>query len=164
LRGGEYLVALNVERVDGSAVAPPQGEWMYEVDDFNVVYGPGWWPFHRGGEPTTVRLAPNTRYWAWRNEYVLVTPTADAAARARLSVYVAPAGAGGVVVTTGAVVDLRAGTAVVDDGCPAHVRDAAQVKADRVLALALAARAQRRRGQAAPVTAYERYRAGEDAS
>src|SRR5436190_16206525 len=114
---------------------PPEDEWMYEVDDFNVAYGLGGWPFHRRGEPTTIRLAPNTRYWAWRNEYVLVTPTADAAAWARLSLYVAASDTGAVLVTTGAVLDLRACTAVVDDGCPAHVRDAAQVKADRALAL-----------------------------
>jgi hypothetical protein len=44
------------------AIAPPAGEWEYELDDFGATFGPGWWPCYKEGHPVAVRLAPNTAY------------------------------------------------------------------------------------------------------
>jgi len=44
------------------------------VDDYGIGYGPGWWPYYRNGKPESVRLAPDTAFYAWRDQYVLVGP------------------------------------------------------------------------------------------
>jgi hypothetical protein len=150
---------VNEPRFDRCALPPPDGDWAYEVDDVTISYGPGWRPFHKHGEPAAVRLAPNTAYRAWRNEYVPVNPVGEAAARARLSVFLTPQGVGGLVVTTRAHVDLRARTATVD---PARARMPAQVKADRLLALVLTARAECRRHRSRPITAHDRFIASKE--
>jgi hypothetical protein len=151
-------------RFDMYAVAPPDGDWAYEVDYTGITYGPGWWPFYRDGQPDVVRLAPNTRYWAWRNEYVLLGPGQDATVSSRLTLYMAPQGLGGLVADTHVRLDLRARSATVDPDCPAAVREQAQTKADRLVAAVLAARAERRRGRTRPTTAYDRWIARKDIS
>ncbi len=144
-------------RFDMYAVPPPDGDWAYEVDDTDVTHGHGWWPFYRHGHPDVVRLAPNTAYWAWHNEYVLLGPGKDATATARLTLYLAAQGMGGLVVNTHVRLDLRTRTATVDRDCPPEVREQAQTKADRLLAAVLAARAERRRGRTGPTTAHDRW-------
>jgi len=76
---------LTEPRFDMCAAPPPEADWAYEVDDTDVTCGPGWWPLHRHGQPDVVRLAPNTRYWTWRNEYVLLGPGQGATVTARLT-------------------------------------------------------------------------------
>jgi hypothetical protein len=153
---------LTEPRFDMYAVPPPDGDWAYEVDYTGVTYGPGWWPFYRDGRADVVRLAPNTRYWAWRNEYVLLGPGTGATVSARVTLYLAPQGLGGLVVDTQVRLDLRARTATVDPGCPAEVCEQAQIKADRLVAAVLAARAERRRGRTGPTTAYDPWIARND--
>ena len=119
-------------RFDMCAAPPPEADWAYEVDDTDVTCGPGWWPLHRHGQPDVVRLAPNTRYWTWRNEYVLLGPGQGATVTARLTRDLARRGLGGLVVDTHVRLDLRARTAAVDPDCPGEVREPAQTKADRL--------------------------------
>jgi len=62
--------------------------WAYILDDTEVVYGPGWWPFYAdrrwplaGGstdrtlQPCGVRLAPDVAFYAWHTEYLSLYPT-----------------------------------------------------------------------------------------
>jgi hypothetical protein len=62
--------------------------WSYILDDTNIMYGPGWWPFYTdrnwpltGGvneaptQPCGVRLAPDIAFYAWHTEYLLLYPT-----------------------------------------------------------------------------------------
>jgi len=104
------------------------------------------------------------RDWAWRNEYVLLGPATDASVTARLSLYVAPQGLGGLVVDTGVRLDLRARTATADPDCPTELHDQARTKADRLLAAVLAGRAERHRGRTGPTTARDRWTAGKSAA
>ena len=48
------------EEFDG-AIAPPTGEWEYELDDFSATFGPGWWPFYKDGRPAPCGLRPKVR-------------------------------------------------------------------------------------------------------
>lgn len=54
--------------------------WAYLVDDSEVTYGQGWWPFyatkagHTEPQPSIVRLAPDIAFHAWFTEYVIVGP------------------------------------------------------------------------------------------
>jgi len=47
---------------DMYAIAPPEGDWAYVVDDHTVTFGPGWWPLYRNGKPSAVRVAPGSEY------------------------------------------------------------------------------------------------------
>jgi len=141
----------------------PDGDWAYEVDDFDIAYGPGWWPYHRDGQPSGVRLAPNTRYWAWRNEYVLAHPTGRGpTVHAGLQLYERKQGMGAMIVRCRVVLDLKHGSFTVDERCPPHLRPQADTKAQRLLDLILAARRERRRGQPAPLTAHQRWLAAKE--
>lgn len=78
---------------DGYAKEPPAGDWAYILDDFNVRYQPGPWPFAKPGADEylallkrkahagpaagcgvfSVRLSPDTGYGtSGRNEHVIV--------------------------------------------------------------------------------------------
>ena len=76
------------EEFDTWGVPEPAEPWSYNLDDTNVSYGPGDWPFWEttGGnsvpglpatvektEPrTSLRLAPDTAYQSWRQAYMTV--------------------------------------------------------------------------------------------
>jgi hypothetical protein len=134
----------------------PSGSWAYLVDDYGIGYGPGWWPYYRVGKPDSVRLAPDTAYYAWRDQYVLAGP-ADTAATSHVTVTLALPGDDGRTVRCQVYLDLRDRSVTVPDTVPAAARPGAQEKGQRVLDLLLAARAERRRGASAPVPAHERW-------
>jgi hypothetical protein len=143
---------------DMYAVTPPEGDWRYVLDDYDVAYGPGWWPFHRDGRATQVRLSPDTAFLSWRNEYVLASPPTSprsptASARFRLSLR--RQGSGAMVVPVRVTVDLRAGAVRWPDGLPGELRGQAAMKGERLVDLVRAARGERRRGVARPTTAHD---------
>jgi hypothetical protein len=145
-----------------SGLAPPSGEWEYELDDHEITFGRGWWPFHRetvGGqlETTAVRVAPNTTYQSWGNEYVLLEPDGGSCANATLELFVRAQGRGVVIGHGGVRIDIRSRAVSVDRGCPPPLRDQAEMKATRLLAFLLAARASRRSGLLTPRTAHMRW-------
>lgn len=94
-------------RWDMYAVAPPEGDWAYILDDYGIKYRrglvaqrlrPGWWPFayddpkrehqarrdRRSGPvkqecgAAHICLSPDTAFYAWRNETVSVFPDFEA--------------------------------------------------------------------------------------
>jgi hypothetical protein len=138
----------------------PSGSWAYLVDDFGIGYGPGWWPYYRDGKPDSVRLAPDTAFYAWRDQYVLAGP-ADSLTNSHVIVTLAlPWDDGdGRTMRCKVYLDLRDRSVTVPDSIPVSARTEAQEKGQRVLDLVLAARAERRRGASAPVTAHQRWRA-----
>jgi hypothetical protein len=147
-------------RFDMYGQPPPEGDWRYVIDDSGISYGPGWWPLYRtwlgsaGLQPAGVRLAPDSEFRSWRNEYVLIGPGSGPVMVAHLNLYVREQGMGAIVVEHVAVtLDIRNRAATVDEGCPGIVLEQAQGKAGRLLAWLLAERAARRSGRARPVTA-----------
>ncbi|MFF3867092.1 hypothetical protein [Micromonospora sp. NPDC001898] len=144
----------------GWGVTPPAGDWAYEVDDPGVVYGAGPWPFHWEGRLASVRLAPNTTYQSWSHEYVTVWPghIADQAST-DLNLFVRKQGMNAMIWRChGVTFDLLADTFTVPDRCPPSLRGQAEAKAQRILNLILAARAERDT-YVRPWTAHERYNA-----
>lgn len=145
---------------------PPPGDWSYIVDDTGTEYGPGWFPFYRsrlGEGPQSVRLAPDTAYRAWRNEYVLLGPGRARSeveerqwAWADLTLYVRRQGMGAMVVRTIVELNIKTREIIVAPDCPDALRAQADAKAERLLALILAARADRRTRDR-PITAHERW-------
>ncbi|TKG62377.1 MULTISPECIES: hypothetical protein [Pseudonocardiaceae] len=146
------------------------GTWSYILDDFGIVYGPGWYPFHRAltrseqnpsapllnravpvgtTKPTGVRLSPNVAEYSWRNEYVLLAPI-DHRVQARTRLFVRKQGLGAMVRRITIEVDLRAELVTIPDQCPAALREQAEVKGQRVLDLLQAARRERRRRAKTP--------------
>jgi len=140
---------------DMYGAAPPDGEWGYVVDDYDITYGPGWWPYHRDGKPGTVRVSPNTEFRSWRNEYVLISPnlTASATVVARLHLFLRAQGMGAMTVAACIGVDIRQRTFSLLDGLPTELHEQATVKGRRLLDLILAGRTDRRRSAARPRTA-----------
>lgn len=137
---------------------PVTGDWEYVLDDFGVTYGPGWWPLYRDGTPCSARLAPDTEYRSWRNEYVLLRPGTDAHAVAQVRLYCRRQGLGAIVVDARIGIDLRERTAIVLSdlsGCPDEVRQQADGKAAKLLRFLLAQRRARRKKATQPVTAYQ---------
>lgn len=161
-------------RFDGYAVPTPEGAWKYALDDFGIAYRRTGWPFApaeptrgRDGNPITVRsirLAPDTAYQSWRNEYVMLSPgrsdTFDSAgtgpwAHAWLKLWVRPQGMGGIVVPTTIDINWQTETVDIDPDCPPALRDQATLKGHRILEfLAEHQRLARTRGQRTPVTAH----------
>lgn len=136
-------------RIDGYALPTPEGEWKYALYD-SPRYRRQGWPFgiDSGGrsepEPKRVRVAPDTVFRSWRNEYVTLQPgrlnecvdatTADWA-HAYLTLWVRPQELGGIVVPNVSVeIDLINSCAHVAQSCPESLRGQAQMKADRLLA------------------------------
>jgi hypothetical protein len=157
------------DEFDMYAVRLDLDSWSYAVDDSGLIYGPGWYPFHRpltrnewhpaAGINTRrvptgeiglvpVRLAPSCAFMAWRNEYVTVEPPAKprgSRVRARMRLYTGPSRVRPVTVE----IDLRRGGVTVPD-LPRELRGAAAVKARRVWDLLRAARVERRNGSPVP--------------
>ncbi|WP_225731074.1 MULTISPECIES: hypothetical protein [unclassified Nocardia] len=149
------------------AIPTPPGEWSYILDDFGVVYGSGWWPFHAIREnlvtgvatlgPTQIRVAPDTAYYSWQNQYVLLVPDLrdSALVTCRIQLYVRPIA---VLVDRTVTLDLRAEQYQLDPrGCPPALFDQLDTKAQRLLRFVLAHRAARCCGESAPTTAYDRW-------
>lgn len=143
---------------DMYAGAPPDGEWLYIVDDYVIAFGPGWWPYYREGKPSNVRMSPDTGNRSWRNEYVDIGPrrSEPAKAIARLHLYVRPQGLGAMIVTASLIVDIRQRIVTLPEGLPEYLHDQASAKGRRLLGRILADRRQRRRGAAGPHTAHDR--------
>jgi hypothetical protein len=159
---------------DGYAKEPPAEPWGYVVDEARPVayHHPlipprlreGYWPFaDPAGEYTavSVRLAPDCRDYAWRNEYVLVWPDKETPylAEADLDLWVRPQGMGGIVLNCSVRLNLRAGTYEVTrlpEDTPAEVREQSEGKARKLLAyLAAECAARDACERKAPVTASE---------
>lgn len=147
----------------------PAGEWGYDVDDgvvHRVPWLPGLWPFVglRGGSAIwpldcdSVRLAPNTEFRSWNNQYVSVYPDESNPdlAVAWPTLYVHEQGMGAMVHEGVALrFDLRAETFTVER-CPAELREQAESKARKIMDLLLD-HVRRRYQTTAVVTAYDRY-------
>lgn len=116
---------------------PPAGDWSYVIDDYNLRYRSGFWPFSRGGVQaerreisryaasqkrrerpfhfgegcgwSSVRLAPEPGICSAGQNYISVRPDHHVAwrATATLTLYVRPQGLGAIVVQCEAVIDLR---------------------------------------------------------
>jgi len=146
--------------------APPAGDFGYVVDDTAVLYGKGFYPFHRTAwndalatyvpaGPAPVRLAPDTEFRAWNTEYVMLWPSQRDAAHAQATFHVClrPQGMGAIIARATAEIDVRNGRVErVTVNCD-EAREGAEAKAQKILAYVLACRADRRRGGKAPVTA-----------
>lgn len=146
---------------DMYGAAPPGGDWAYVVDGYGITYGPGWWPYHRDGKPGTIRVAPDTEFRSWRNEYVLISPSRaqPAAAVARLQLFVRPQGMGAMIVGAQLGINIRQRTVALPVGLPEQLHEQAGVKGRRLLDLIVAGRTDRRRGAARPRTAADLARA-----
>lgn len=148
----------------------PLDDWAYTLDEPGIVYGPGWYPFHRPTsrseqnpaapllnhtvatgktEPARVRISPNVANYSWRNEYVRLVPI-DHRVQARITLFVRRQGLGAMVRRITIEVDLRAGLVTIPERCPEPLRNQAEVKGQRVLDLLTTARRERRRRAKTP--------------
>lgn len=138
------------------------GDWGYIVDDFgDLSYVRGqWYPFNRA-----VRLAPDTCYQAWVNQYVMVRPTkSPKIAAATLHLTVRSQGWGAAVVFTIAVINMATGQVMLSHiDLDEPLVHEARTKAAKVLALLTAERmrATTRPHPPAPITAHDRYTAAQ---
>ncbi|MGW4720903.1 hypothetical protein [Nocardia sp. NPDC004260] len=152
----------------GWGVPTPEGQWQYELDDWGIVYGPGWWPFHRYYEqthgrsrrtPSSVRVSPGTAYQSWGNESITLRPSPQHPTRveARMTLFVRTQGLGAIVADTQIALDIRQRRTTIADTCPPALREQAELKAARLLRFVLDHRRARRRGTTEPDTAYGRW-------
>jgi hypothetical protein len=171
-----------VARLDGYANEPPAGEWSYVIDETGIAYRrgliaqrlrPGWWPFafaDSGREQSErhrhypairqecgvawLRLAPDSKFWAWRNEYVLVGPDREVPHLAHASVTL---WAGDRVTLPCEIhLDLSAGTyelGPLPEDAPADVIAHAHLKGAKLVKFLADACIARDGTEAAPVTA-----------
>lgn len=156
---------LRLPQFDMYGTEPPAGDWAYEVDDFGITYNsPGWWPFKRANDNgTSVRLAPDVKYRAGRNHYVLVYPGTDVGpvVTASLYLFAGKRGMGADVISTFVKINLKTHGITLPGSIPAELHEQAQGTAARVLSFLLAARKERRQGKPAPITAYDRHAASQ---
>lgn len=160
----------------------PRDGWRYELNDNEISYGAGPWPFYRpateavlvgkGREaryeyppvPTSIRLAPDSQYCSWGDWFVGVFAPKfpeDTIISAWTSLRVRPQGLGAIIVPLKVRIDLQADTASIDIACPESLREQAELKTERILAAILEHRAARDAGSVAPVTAHQRWRASQ---
>jgi hypothetical protein len=139
------------------ATPPPRGDWAYIVDEFDVTFAPGWWPYRHHNELRCVRVSPDSEYRAWNNQYLALYPNPDATVTAYLQLWLRRQAMGGKVAYASATIDIRAQRASVNGACPAAVKDQAGIKAQRLLELILTGRSERRIGWERPWTAYDMY-------
>lgn len=142
--------------------AMPPGEWAYLVDDFDILYGPGSWPFHRLGRgPVTVRFSPDAENRSWGGEYVSLGPSfwddGFAEAVLQLDLGYKPGTYSRHRLDGKIRLDLRAGQATVHDSVPEPVRGQAQMKADRLLAAVVRNCDARAAGFDRPLTAWAHF-------
>ncbi|MFF1917085.1 hypothetical protein ACFVYE_37160 [Streptomyces sp. NPDC058239] len=160
------------------------GEWGYVLAAQSVLYGPGWYPFHKHVTrrekdpayplndrevptgrtiPAPVRISPDVENFSWSNEYVQLTPV-DHRVEARLRLYVGERQARTLVRTVTLEIDLRARRVTLPDRIPAALRHQAETKGRRILDLLLAARRERRRGATEPWSVLEPWGRGDPPS
>ena len=142
----------------GPYTLPLDGDWGYEVDDFgDIHYGPGWFPFRFEGQVCSIRVAPDVAYYSWGSQYVTLSP-------GRGSTVLADVHLGGPRHGTSAIIrlDVRARTFTLPDDLPPDQAAEGAAKARRLLDLLHCSRAERNRGQARPVTAYDRWMAAKE--
>ncbi|MEV4502637.1 hypothetical protein [Streptomyces klenkii] len=158
------------DEFDMYAVRLDLGSWSYALDDVGLVYGPGWFPFHRHVErteldpcapllprsvptgktaPVRVRISPDVEHRSWRNEYVRLQPI-DHRVQAHMNLYVCGSGSGAAIRRAVVEINLRNLDVTVPALCPPALRHQAAVKGRRVLDLVMNARIERRRGLSAP--------------
>lgn len=130
------------------------GDWSYVLDDHNVRYHSGWYPYDK-----SARLSPDTEFRSWRNEYVLVFWTDDpAVVSANLKLATRRQGMGAMLVRVRAALNLEHGTFTLHpDDLTGDLLHQAQTKARRIIALFAAERARRDtpRTHLKPITAHE---------
>lgn len=158
------LASLVGAEFDGYAQPTPEGEWAYALDD-GAEFGPGWWPFYRRPhfsalpEPAGIRLAPDTDYRSWRNEYVLVFNDHEHPRLCwlpGLRIWLRPQGMGGYVWRASKItLDIPTGTWAIDGDVPAEVLTEVETKVAKIHAFILAMRSLRRRGVKQPPNAHE---------
>lgn len=134
----DLFVAPEPER-DIYGVKLELGGWRYVLDAQSVLYGPGWYPFHKHVTrrekdpayplndrevptwrtvPAPVRISPDVANRAWRNEYVQLTPV-DHRVKARLQLYAGREQGCLLVRTVTLQIDLRAMRVTLPDQIPA---------------------------------------------
>ena len=144
----------------------PAEPWGYDVDDYGVTYGPGWWPWHHSGPddkapgPTSIRLLPDPTFEAGNQLYVLAWPR-DNGCELDLSWMTRPQGLGGMV--RKGWVNLDRELAIVS-AVPAEVREEVERRVAKFRTLYRKAIAERDAGLKAPVTAHEKYMAKQHAT
>jgi hypothetical protein len=153
------------EVCDLQAVPEPAGNWDYELDDHGVTYGRGPWPFFRRGteqtsQPTLIRLAPNTAYRAWGIQYVLLMPN-EALTRVYVcgQTYVKRPRFGTCERPLYAELSLPNLNWRWLSPIDAEILERARQRRRKILRFLRRARAERDRGQLAPITAHERWAA-----
>jgi hypothetical protein len=130
------------------------GTWAYVLDDFGIVYGPGWYPFHRAltrseqnpAAPLQNRAVPTGKT---KPTGVRLSPI-EHRVQARMHLFVRKQGLGAMVRQITIEVDLRAERVTSPNQCPTALREQAEVKGQRVLDLLKAARRERRRRAKTP--------------
>jgi hypothetical protein len=155
---------LSAYRIAHYARPPRAREWEYILDDHDIVFGPGWWPFHLAAaakprSPVAVRLGVATNYWAWnleyKTQYVTLKPEGNGGASALLDFYERPRGLGARIAQVQITLDIRARRFTIAPQCPPGLSEQARIKGQRLLDYVLLARSERRRGWKRPWTARE---------
>jgi hypothetical protein len=158
------LADLPRAKFDGYAQATPQGEWSYCLDEPQIVFGPGWWPFYRSPHhtaapvPATVRLSPDTAYRSWRNEYVLVFDDRESSRMCwfGLRIWLRAQGMGGFVWESGHItLDIPTGTWAITGDVPDEVLTEVETKVAKIHTFIHQMRSLRRKGVERPPHAHE---------
>lgn len=161
---------------DGFAVPEPKGDWKYELDDSGITYGKGLWPFYLTREGrifhASVRLAPDSEYQAWRNQYVMLMPLwaeeehygKAPKVHVSIGVYTRPEGLGGWVSKVQAIIHIKKLRWQWTQPLSATIARQAKLKRRKVLQFIRRSLRERDEGRKAPLTAHERYTAAQAAS
>lgn len=170
--------------VDGYALRPPAADWSYVIDGSGIAYRrglvpqrlrAGWWPFayadsdrehdyrRRDVPPVPpecgvaiLRLSPDCRNYAWRNEYVLVGPDRKVPHLAHASAYLWAGERR--TLRCGIALDLKAQTYTVEElpeDAPDEIRAQAEEKGRKLVAFLAAACLERDGDKPAPTTAVD---------
>lgn len=156
----------NGEAYDAFATEEPTGEWSYQLDDPNVIYGPGPWPFWLS-QPQVVQLeyrvqrklhrlvdlVPNGPSASGRTHHatILLGPRDDAFVT--LEVFMAAEDTGGIVQRLDARITLPELVWHWTKAPPERIARAAQVKRDKVIEFLRRSMSERDRGMRAPGSA-----------
>ncbi|MGA2256715.1 MAG: hypothetical protein ABSG53_18865 [Thermoguttaceae bacterium] len=141
----------------------PAEPWGYDVDDYGISYGLGWWPWYRhhgwtraapaGLRPGSLRLLPDPTYEAGNQLYVLAWLHDDGCGL-ELSWMTRRQGLGGMVRKGWVKLDRE--LAIVS-AVPAEVRGEVESRVAKFCTLYRKAIAERDSGRKAPVTAHEKW-------
>jgi hypothetical protein len=137
----------------------PAEPWEYDVDDYGISYGLGWWPWYRTGpddkKPVAagLRLLPDPTFEAGNQLYVLAW-LHDEGCELDLSWMTRRQGLGGMVRKGWVKLDRE--LAIVS-AVPAEVRGEVESRVAKFRTLYRKAIADRDAGRKAPVTAHEKW-------